>query len=226
MSMNRLSIALDGPAGAGKSTVARLVAKGLGFNYIDTGAMYRAVTLLILRHVYDFDDEDLLTVLAENADIDLTHDPQASTRVYLNGEDVTDSIRDPEISRYVSRVAKIPGIREQMLQMQRKMGARGNVIMEGRDIGTAVLPDADFKFFLTASTEERAKRRQAELASKGHLIELEDLIKEITQRDYIDSSRETAPLKPAPDAEIIDCTDLTIEQVVEHIISRVKGRMD
>lgn len=222
MTLN-LTIAIDGPAGAGKSTVAKKVARRLGFLYIDTGAMYRSVAYEALQRGVDLLDEDALTELSRMVDIALTVDPGNKTRVLLDNKEVTGEIRTPEVSRVVSLVARVPGVRREMVRRQREMAAPGGVVMEGRDIGTAVLPKADFKFFLTASPLERAKRRARELDGRGHRMELEQLAREIEERDRLDSTRETDPLKPAADAEIIDCSDMDADRVAELIAGRVLG---
>jgi len=220
----KLKIAIDGPAGAGKSTVAKEVAKKLNFLYIDTGAIYRAVTLAALNRNIDLKDEKSLTALAKNMKIEMVPDSKKLFRIYAEGRDISGEIRKPEVSRNVSLVAKIPAVRENLLQKQRDMARAGGVIMEGRDIGTTVLPEADFKFFLTASPEERARRRYEELVAAGYQVDKETLLEEIKERDRIDSTREIAPLMPAPDAIIIDCSQMSVEQVVDHIVSKVTGR--
>ncbi len=216
------NIAIDGPAGAGKSTVARMVAKKLGFLYIDTGAMYRAVTLKALRDGIDLKEQDILGRLAATTTVILKSDG-SKPRVFLNGEDVTDEIRSQAVSNSVSHVAIVPAVRERLVEMQRAMARGGGVVMEGRDIGTVVLPDAPVKIFLTASSRERAKRRREELAVKGTLIDPLQMEKEINERDHIDTSRDTGPLVPAADAQIIDSSSLTVEQVVELIVARVSA---
>lgn len=223
MSLN-LTIAIDGPAGAGKSTVAKKVARRLGFLYIDTGAMYRSVAYEALKRGVDLLDEDALTDLSRAVDIALTVDPGNKTRVLLNNKEVTGEIRAPEVSRVVSLVARVPGVRREMVRRQREMASMGGVVMEGRDIGTAVLPGAEFKFFLTASPLERAKRRAKELHMQGHRIDLQQLAREIEERDRLDSTRETDPLRPAPEAEIIDCSEMDADRVAELIAGRVRGR--
>lgn len=217
--VKKTNIAIDGPAGAGKSTVARLTAGRLGLQYIDTGAMYRAVTVQALRDGLDLNDGPALTELAHRCSITLNGDGS----IYLNGEDVSGEIRLPEVSRSVSLVAKVPGVRRRLVEMQREMAEKGSgVVMEGRDIGTVVLPDAVLKIFLIASPTERARRRQEELAQKGIFIEKDRMEKEIAERDHIDSSRAADPLKPASDAIIIDSSELTPEQVVQFITDKVR----
>ncbi|MCL6636131.1 MAG: (d)CMP kinase [Peptococcaceae bacterium] len=214
------NIAIDGPAGAGKSTVARMVAQELGFLYIDTGAMYRAVALQALREGIDLADGESLGRLAAAVSVRLEAGADGSQKVFLNGEDVTEEIRSPGVSRVVSLVARVPAVRERLVALQRALAEKGGVVMEGRDIGTVVLPDARVKVFLTASPEERARRRREELAAKGYSVDQRRMEEEILARDRMDSSRETSPLAPAPDAEIIDCSSLPVEQVVKMIVAR------
>ncbi|KJS14117.1 MAG: cytidylate kinase [Peptococcaceae bacterium BRH_c8a] len=217
------NIAIDGPAGAGKSTAARLLAARLGFIYIDTGAMYRAVTLKALMDKINMDDETAIARITEDAKLEFKADDTGITRLFLDDRDVTRQIRSPQVSRYVSLVSRIPGVRYKMSSMQRELASRGGVVMEGRDIGTHVLPDAEAKFFLTASVEERARRRHEELKQRGYQIQLSEVIRDIRQRDEIDSNRSLAPLKPAPDAEIIDCSDFCADRVIEIMLARVSG---
>ena len=221
-----LRIAIDGPAGAGKSTVAKMTAEKLGYIYIDTGAMYRAVTLSALMNNIDTNDSEQLTKLAENIDLAMSVDKYKKTRVLLNGVDVSEQIRSTYVSRNVAQVSQVPGVRRRLVHLQREMGAAGKVVMEGRDIGANVLPDAEFKFFLTASAQERAKRRYTELINKGSDITLAEVLTDIMRRDDIDAHRSVDPLKPACDAEFIDSTDMTIEQVVDLITCRVSGRLN
>lgn len=219
---SHLWIAIDGPAGSGKSTVARMLARRLGLLHIDTGAMYRALTLKALRRGTDLQDEKALEDLARETRIKLVPGSDGTVRVFLDGEDVTDAIRSPEVSRGVSLVARVPGVREIMVRQQREMAAQGgSVVMEGRDVGTVILPDAHLKVFLTASPEARAKRRQQDLLSQGYRVDLEQLVREIAERDRLDSSRAVAPLVPAHDAWIIDSSELTANEVVEMIAARV-----
>lgn len=214
-------VAIDGPAGAGKSTVAKTLAKKLDFIYVDTGAMYRAVTLAALRKGIDLKDHDCLTRLALDVSVALLPDGNGGLKVLLNGEDVSEDIRSQEVSKNVSLVAMVPGVRKRLVELQRAMAARGGVVMEGRDIGTVVLPDAPVKIFLTASHVERAKRRREELAAKGNLIDQEQMEKEILIRDQIDSTREADPLTQAEDAVIIDSTSFSVKEVVDMIMALV-----
>jgi cytidylate kinase len=208
-------IAIDGPAGAGKSTVARAVAQALGLTYLDTGAMYRAITLSALRDGVNMHDAGELARLAQSVRLEIRNNgPDNQNMVFLDGRDVTEDIRLPEVSRNVSVVARCPEVRAILAERQRQTGKRGGVVMDGRDIGTNVMPEAEYKFFLTASLEERARRRRAELAAKGQEISLTQMMIELDARDKIDSERECAPLRPAADAIHIDTTEMTVEQVV------------
>lgn len=216
-------IAIDGPAGAGKSTVAREVAERLGLAYLDTGAMYRAVTLAGLRNGTDLHDAAALQALTDAIDLDIQTDGTGQNIIFLNGENVSADIRLPLISRNVSFVARCPQVRNVMADKQRTIGSRGGVVMDGRDIGTTVMPDAEYKFFLTASLQERARRRLAELIAKGEQLDLEQMMTEIAARDKIDSEREVAPLRPAADAIHIDTTQMSIEDVVSTIVNTVRG---
>ena len=217
----KISIALDGPAGSGKSTIAKLVAHQLHYTYIDTGAMYRAITLKALRRGVDLNESEQITRLAEQTAIELQYQPSGDgsiLKVLLDGEDVSDAIRSLEVTNNVSVVAAVPGVRAALVKLQQQMAREGGVVMDGRDIGTVVLPNAELKIFLTASVAERGRRRWLELQAKGVLVELEDLIQQIERRDYIDSHRETDPLRQAPDALLLDTTDLTIDQVVRKVM--------
>lgn len=219
----RLSVAIDGPAGAGKSTVAKLVAQKLGLLYVDTGAMYRALTLKAMNLAIDLNDETALTDLAGRIEIMLSMDHNGKTSVLLDGTDVTAAIRDPAVSRNVSLVARVAGVRTEMVKRQQHLAYAHGVVMDGRDICSVVLPQAEGKFFLTASPMERAKRRYIELRAGGHQVTLEQLAAEIEQRDLIDRTRAVSPLVPAPDALVIDSSSLSIEQVIERIINCVTG---
>lgn len=212
-----MKVAIDGPAGAGKSTIARLLAERLDYVYIDTGAMYRALTLLVLRHQVDPNHEDRVVGLLEGCDV-LLKRVGSEQRVYLNDEDVSEAIRTPEVSAHVSYVAQWPRVRKEMLERQRDLARQQDTVMDGRDIGTHVLPDAEIKVFLTASVEERARRRIRDLEEQGYRPDMKEMIHEIEKRDRIDSERETAPLKQAPDAVFLDTTEQSIQEVVQQIV--------
>lgn len=216
-------IAIDGPAASGKSTVAREVAKRLGFKYIDTGAMYRAVTWKALRNKVDISNDEALTALARSADITISDLKDTSYTVSIDGEDVTEAIRTPKVSAAVSTVAKVPGVRSALVKKQQSYaGIYADLVVEGRDVGTVVFPNAEVKAFLSASPEERAKRRHRELKEKGHRVEVVSVERNILTRDKIDSTRATGPLVRASDAHVIDTTEKTISQVVQEIIGLVK----
>ena len=219
-------IAVDGPAGAGKSTAARKLARELDYVYLDTGAMYRAVTLEALREGVDLRDSEALTRLAGRIVIRMGKLPREGgpQPVYLNEADVTAGIRHPEVSSAVSLVAMVQGVREELVRLQRRLAEPGGIVMDGRDIGTHVLTGADFKFFVTASLEERVRRRMRELERSGHLISSEELKEQVARRDRLDSTREVAPLTQAPDAVLIDTTDLTADEVVETMLRHIRGR--
>jgi cytidylate kinase len=207
-----LIIAIDGPSGAGKSTITRLLADRLGYVHIDTGAMFRAVALAAKRAGVAIDDEEALAGLCRCLTISFTRND--GRRVLLNGEDVSEAIRTPEISLLTSRVSAKKSVRDILLERQREMGKFGGVVLEGRDIGTVVFPDADVKFFLTASVEERGRRRYRELQSKGEAVSLEGTLAEVVQRDEQDERREHAPLRKAADAVDIDSSGLSIDEVL------------
>ncbi|HOB34137.1 MAG: (d)CMP kinase [Firmicutes bacterium] len=220
MKNNTISIALDGPAGVGKSTIAKALALELGYSYVDTGAMYRAVTLFALENniPIDADHQQTMLELAMRKEFRFIFS-DGLFQVYFGDRDITDEIRSLEVTRNVSYVAALPAVRAGMCALQRNMAADANVVMEGRDIGTVVLPDATYKFFLTASVEIRARRRYLELSARGISVSFEDLCREIAARDNLDSSRSHAPLRKAPDAVEIDTTDMNIEEVVARILS-------
>lgn len=207
-------IAVDGPSGAGKSTVARLLAKRLRFLYIDTGSMYRALTLKALENNVPIDDQTKMFELACSTKIGLRNNPDGSLSVILDGRDVSLDIRKPNITRIVSDVAKIKEVRQVLVKLQRELGARGDCVLDGRDIGTVVFPDAQKKFFIDASAQERVKRRFKELKGLGQNVSEDDVSKDLSNRDRIDSTRKDSPLRKAPDAIYIDTTKLSIEQVV------------
>ncbi len=213
--MKHYSIAIDGPAASGKSTTAKGVAKRLGFIYIDTGAMYRAFTVLCLEKGADPKDEEACCALLEGCSI--TEDENG--RVYLNGRDVTERVRETDITNTVSYTCAYFDVREKMVELQRKMAASASVVMDGRDIGTVVLKDADLKVYLTASIESRAERRAKENLERGIESDYEEIKNDIIRRDYIDSHREHSPLSKAEDAIVVDTSDMTIEEETERIIS-------
>ena len=215
-------VAIDGPAGSGKSTVARMIAQKLGFLYIDTGAMYRAVTLKALDKKIDINSEEQLTKLAQDSDIRLLLNADGGAlTVYLDGRDVSKEIRDPAITKYVSDIAKIKGVREAMVKLQRRMGECGSAVLEGRDITTVVFPNAEQKFYIDANFSERTRRRHKELVEAGKIISLKEVEDDLRNRDYIDSSRKVAPLKKADDAQVIDTTYMTIGQVVDTLLTKI-----
>ena len=216
-----INIAIDGPAGAGKSSVAKAVAAKLGFIYVDTGALYRSIGVNALRNNIQTDDAQAVEALLPETKVELKF-IDGSQRVLLNGEDVSEAIRMPEASMAASNVSAIPAVRAFLLDLQRDMAKNNNVIMDGRDIGTVILPDAQYKFFLTASAEVRADRRFKELAEKGINVDYKALLEEIIQRDYNDSHRETAPLKQADDAILIDSSNMNIDEVINAIVSNIK----
>ena len=215
--MENIIIAVDGPAGAGKSTIAKIIAKRLNINYIDTGAMYRAVTLKCLQNNVDVKDENAVIEMAKKTSIDFR-----DNNIYLDSKIVNDEIRTLEVSKNVSDVAKIKEVRYLMVDLQREIGKNNAVILDGRDIGSYVFPNADYKFFLVATPEERGKRRSIELKEKGYEGTLEDIIKDIIRRDEIDSNREFAPLVKAEGAIEIDTTGKDIDQVVDLVLQKIK----
>jgi len=220
----RLIIAIDGPAGSGKSTVAKEVAKRLGLLYVDTGAMYRALTLKAMREEIDLHDEGALVKLARETNITLRMDDDFILTVLLDGEDVSEEIRIAPVSNNVKHAARIPEVRKQMVALQRKAASSGKAVLEGRDIGTVVFPDADRKIYLDAKVEERVERRYKELKEKGHNITVEEIKKDVETRDYTDKTRKVAPLKKADDAIVIDTTNLTAVEVAERIVKEVEAR--
>jgi len=216
-----LIIAIDGPAGAGKSTVARIIAHKLGFLYIDTGAMYRALTLKIMQEKIDIKDNQRIVKMAVSSRIELTNKADGSINVFLDGRDVSKEIREPRISQIVSDIAKIKEVREEMLKLQKKLGEHNNAVLDGRDIGTVVFPEADRKFYIDARVGERVKRRYKELKELGQDITMKDVDADLSKRDKIDSTRQYAPLKKAQDAIYIDTTHMTIEEVVNRIYQKL-----
>jgi cytidylate kinase len=222
----KLTIAIDGPSGAGKSTVARSLAKRLSYIYIDTGAMYRSVALRVKEKSISPEDKLALNQLASSLHITFFTEEE-QTHVFCEGEDITEAIRTPEISRLASAISKQKGVREALVRMQREMGKEGGVVLEGRDIGTVVFPDADVKFYLDAESDERVRRRYYEMVEKGVRVDYKETQEELVQRDHHDMHRIHSPLKKASDALLIDSTHRSVEEVVEEmvgIISRfIKG---
>lgn len=214
-----LIIAIDGPAGSGKSTVSKIVAKRLGLLYIDTGAMYRALTLKAMRQGVKLEDGQALTDLARTTKIELKSTD--SLQVLLDGSDVSVPIRTPEVTANVRYIARTPGVRQEMVKLQRAMGEKSGGVLEGRDIGTVVFPDADYKFYLDASPEERAKRRLKDLVELGREAKVEDVKKDIVARDESDIKRAVGALKVAGDAIVVDTTSLSIEEVVDRLIDHI-----
>lgn len=222
-----ISVAIDGPSGAGKSTVSRSVAKAFGFIYVDTGAMYRTIGLAAFRKSLDTKDKPSVIGILPELNIELKYNEQGEQRMYLNGEDVSADIRLPEISMCASNVSAMPEVRAYLMDMQRQMAKRYDVIMDGRDIGTVILPDADVKIFLTASAEERANRRYKELKAKGVETTFDEVLDDMIKRDAQDSGRETAPLKPADDAIRLDTSNMDFDDSIAavcNIITEKTGR--
>jgi len=223
LSMRKQVIAIDGPASSGKSTTAKLVARRLGFVYLDTGAMYRAITLKALRKGINPQDEKELTEIARNSKLDLI-DEKGTNKVFLDEEDVTELIREPRINRAVSLVSVHKGVRIALVSKQKELGKKHNLVAEGRDTTTVVFPDATLKVYLDCDLKERAKRRMLEFKGKGMKTTLEEQEKELSRRDRIDSKREESPLKKDPEAVIVDTTDLTIEEQVDKVVQLYEKR--
>lgn len=213
-------VAIDGPAGSGKSTVSKLIAKRLGLLYIDTGAMYRALTLKAMRQKMDLEDVEALVRLARTTKVDLEQSLDG-LKVLLDGEDVSGSIRTPELTNNVKFIARIPDVRHEMVQQQRVIGKRSSAVLEGRDIGTVVFPDAKFKFYLDADVAERARRRHKELVEANQRVDLGAIQKDVEKRDDSDMKRDVGALKKADDAIVVDTTALSVDEVVEKILSYI-----
>ena len=211
-------VTIDGPAGAGKSSVSRQLARRLGFTYMDTGAMYRAVALAALEAGLRLDDAEAIGAMLDDINLELKGD-----KVYLRGEDVSSAIRTPEMDQAASAVSRLPVVREFLGRLQKDMGSAGGVVAEGRDMGSVVFPGARYKFFLTASPEERARRRQRQLREKGQDVDVNYLLRQIINRDEADSTREVAPLMVPPNSIIIDSTNLGVENVLEEMIKYIKN---
>ncbi|WP_294835671.1 (d)CMP kinase [Eubacterium sp.] len=218
-----INVAIDGPAGAGKSTIAKAAAKELGFIYVDTGALYRAVAYNAVKNGVIDDEQGIISML-DDTKVELKYVNGAQS-VYLNGEDVSGLIRTPEISMGASKVSAIPQVRAFLLNLQREIAKTNNVIMDGRDIATVVLPDAEVKIFLFASPECRAERRYKELVEKGENVSFDDVLKDVNQRDYQDSHREIAPLKPSEESIMADTSELTLQESIDLIVNTIKERI-
>lgn len=211
------NVAIDGPAGAGKSTIAKLVAKEKGYVYVDTGAMYRGLAIHFLENGIEAEETEKIVEACKDADVTIRYE-DGQQQVYLNGKNITAKLREEAVGNMASKSSAIPEVRAKLLELQRELARKENVIMDGRDIGTCVLPDADVKVFLTASVETRAKRRYDELVEKGVPCDLEEIARDIAERDERDSTREIAPLKQAEDAVLVDSSHMTIEEVVAAIV--------
>lgn len=217
-------VAIDGPAGSGKGTIAKLIGKKLNLTYIDTGAMFRCIALQMKRNNITIDEESRIQNILDNSKIELKIEND-EVKVYLNGEDVSEKIRTEEISNFVSPISTVQIIRDKLLEMQRKMAESSNIIMEGRDIGTVVFPNADVKIFLSATAEERARRRVKQYLDKGIKAEYETVLEDIKIRDQRDSTRAVAPLKKAEDAILVDSTNMTISEVVDSIVNIINEKI-
>jgi cytidylate kinase len=225
MKKNRLIIAIDGPAGVGKSTISKLIAQKLGFLYIDTGAIYRAITWKVLKNKINLDDEKLIFDLVSKTHLvikRINNKTDDYYKIFIDGEDVTSKIRNPKIDQNVSQIAKLPKIRKQLISLQRELAQEGNIIMEGRDIASKILPNADIKLYFTASEEERIKRRYKEIIKKGYKIDYKEVKEQVKQRDLIDSRRKYAPLIKTKEAILIDSTKKSIEEVKDDILEIIK----
>ena len=223
--MGYISVAIDGPSGAGKSTVARAAAARLGYVYVATGAMYRAIGLAVCRRGISGEDAAGIIAVLPEIEIRLAYQ-DGGQRVLLNGEDVSNAIRTPEIAYYASKVSAVPEVRQFLLDVQRDMAKKGNILMDGRDIGTVILPDAPVKIFLTASAETRAERRYLELAEKGQQVTREGVLHDIVERDRQDMTRAVAPLKQAEDAVLLDTSNMTLDESIEAVLQIIREKTE
>ncbi len=219
--MNKLNIAIDGPSGSGKSTIAKAIAKKLNIVYLDTGAMFRCLGLKALKENIDISNLDMVKEMLDRTTVDIKY-VDSDMKIFLDNCEVSHLIRENEVSKMASNISAIGIVRDKLIGLQREIAQNNDVVLDGRDIGTVVLPNANYKFFVTADSLERAKRRHLELKNKGEIVELEILHQEIEQRDFNDSNRKIAPLKCACDAIIIDTTNMTIEDVVSYVIAKIK----
>ena len=218
------SIAIDGPAGAGKSTIAKAVAKEMGWIYADTGAMYREIALYFINNGIASDEEEKINVAVDDISISIAFDEDGKQLVILNGEDVSGKIRTEEVSAMTSKISVYPKVREKLVNLQRELAKAQSLVMDGRDIGTTVLPDATLKVYLTASVEERARRRYLEYVQKGEEADIEEIKADIAERDYRDMHREISPLAQAEDAVLVDSSDMTIDEVIAKLIELFNGK--
>lgn len=221
-----ISVAIDGPSGAGKSSIAKMVAREIGFIYVDTGAMYRSIGCYALSKNVDTKDEKAVSALLPEINIEVKFSPESGQLIFLNGEDVSEKIREPEMSMAASNVSAHPKVREFLFDFQRNSAKKDNVIMDGRDIGTVVLPNADIKIYLTATAEERARRRYNDFLEKGSDIDLQTVLEDIKKRDYNDTHRAIAPLKKADDAILLDTTTLSVQDTKNKIIEIIKEKLN
>ena len=222
--MKQINVAIDGPSGAGKSTIARAAARDLGLLYVDTGAIYRSIGYYLLRHGVDPRDKDRVLPLLPGIRVELRYEEDGLQHMILNGQDVTAEIRFPEVSAYASDVSAHAEVRSYLLEMQQDLARRHSVIMDGRDIGTVVLPDADVKIFLSASPEVRAKRRLLELQAQNRAATFDEVLRDIKERDYRDSHRKTAPLRRADDAVLLDTSELSLQESVDAILNLIRKK--
>ena len=225
MSEKIFAVAVDGPSGAGKSTLSRAVAKELGIIYVDTGAIYRSIGYEVFRRGINPKDAKAVVSILPQIKVEMNYGPDGMQRMYLNGEDITDNIRLPDISLYASSVAAISDVRSFLLHMQQNLAMKSSVIMDGRDIGTVVLPNADVKIYLTASASARAKRRMLELEQRGTPQPFEEVLQQIEERDWADTHRDVAPLRKAEDAIVIDTSDLNFQESRDCILKVIRGRL-
>jgi cytidylate kinase len=221
---SRVVIAIDGPGASGKSTVAQMLARKLGYLYVNTGAMYRAMALKVLRNGISVDDASRIAELTRNTDVTIRRRPDGGTSVFLDGEDVTDRVREMDVTNAVSPVSRVPEVRTWLVEKQRRAARTDNVVCEGRDIGTVVFPSADHKFYVNATLEERAKRRLGEFMQRGVQVNMDDVIRELRERDLKDSTRDISPLRKAQDAVEVDTTHMSPEQVVGKILNLIGRR--
>ncbi|MBQ5319967.1 MAG: (d)CMP kinase [Oscillospiraceae bacterium] len=218
-----INIAIDGPAGAGKSTIAKAAAKKFGFIYVDTGALYRSIAYYAINHSADTKNAEQVVAMLNDITPELKY-IDGVQHVFVNGEDVSDKIRTPEVSMGASNVSAIPAVRDFLFELQRKIARENNVVMDGRDIGTVVLPDAELKIYLTASAEERARRRHVELIEKGESVSFEEVLADVNQRDYNDMHREIAPLKQAEDAVLCDTTEVDLQGAIDMLCGIIEDK--